>query len=348
MDRGEEERIMRIRAEKSRLWLLVAVLLVLALAITACGGKEQPAAGGGASQGKTVEIKVGTAPSGSVFYALGVKLSEVIPAALPNYKVTAQPTGATVENIRRMSTGELDIAFTYGSNIYWANAGEKVFKEKYPVRVLVGGHLAPWVLLVREDAGITSWKNLKGKRIANAPPGGLIAEEVWATALEYYGLTPKDLATVTKIPNVNETVEQIKNKQLDGLFWPTARGGMAPFIDLARSTKTRWLGFDEEAIKHILAKYPFLVRAEVPVGTNEGQANSYVSVSDRVHIVAMEKMDEEVAYNLTKAIVENNRFAEVMPAGSEWTRESAVASKGTLEYHPGAIKYYKEIGIWDK
>ncbi|MGB9860318.1 MAG: TAXI family TRAP transporter solute-binding subunit [Moorellaceae bacterium] len=341
---------MRIRLSR----LLALILMLSSLMLAACGGTRQPAvpegsSGGGSPSATTpVEITIGTGPSGGAFYPLGVKLSESIPQVLPNYRVTAQPTGAGAENIKRVSSGELDLGITYASNIYWANRGEKIFTQAIPVRILVAGQLAPYVLVVRQDSGVRSWTDLKGKRIVDAPQGGLLGTELFAAALQCYGLSSKDLKSVSKAANLQDAVEQIKNGQLDGVFWPVPRGTTpSALIDLARSTGVSWVGFDEGTVAKLLEIFPFLRRVEVPAGSNEGQSAPYVTVSDTTVIFVHESMDQTVAYDLTKAIVENNRFTEIGPAGAEWTLEAAVACKGSVDYHPGAVKYYKEKGVWD-
>lgn len=330
--------------------MLVSLVSVIALVFLVSCKAQKPAATETSTRSaasEKVRITIGTSPSGGAFYSLGTKAAEIISKSVPGYQATAQPSTGPVENVKRMSSGEFDVGYVLTGLAYWAARGEKPFDKPYPVRVLVAGHMEPWVLVVREDSGIRDWRDLKGKRIANAPPGSPLAEGVWNATLEYYKVASKDLALITKVPSLQDTVEQIKARQLDGVFWPTGRGGTSALIDLASSTKVRWIGLGEEASQYVIKRYPFLEKAIVPAGTQEGQKDTYVSVGSRTVIVAMADMDEEVAYNLTKALVEHSdEFRTVGLLGEEWTPENAVASRNAVEYHPGAVKYYRERGLW--
>jgi len=99
-----------------KLVLTITLLLLLVLTVTACGGKTEEATdkqdqGAVDKAAPEVQINIGTAPSGSLFYALGVKMGELITNNVPGYTATAQPTGASVENIKRMTAGELQMGY---------------------------------------------------------------------------------------------------------------------------------------------------------------------------------------------------------------------------------------------
>jgi TRAP transporter TAXI family solute receptor len=328
----------------------VILLLVLTFTITACGssgGPKEKQSQEGASKGVPTVINIGTAPSGSAFYALGVKMSDLITKYVPGYTATAQPTGASVENVKRMAGGDLQMGFAFGGNLYYALKGEKFFDKKYDVRAIIAGHPATWMLIVREDSGIKDWTDLKGKKIASNPPGGGMGNDIWLSVLEFYGLKESDLAKVSKIPNLDDAVQQIKDRNLDGVCWPVAKGGTSALTDLANSVKVRWIGVSEEGIKYVINKYPFLSRVTVPAGSNKGQDNDVSAIGDICHIFVRADMPEDQVYNITKAIMDHAAdLKEAVPCGEDYTLQNAVITAKTIPFHPGAIKYYKEKGVW--
>ena len=335
-----------------KLVLTITLLLLLILTVTACGGKTEEATdkqdqGAVDKAAPEVQINIGTAPSGSLFYALGVKMGELITNNVPGYTATAQPTGASVENIKRMTAGELQMGYAYGGNIYYGLKGEKFFEEPHDMQVLIAGHPSAWMLIVRKDSGIENWTDLKGKRIGSNPPGAGMGYDIWLAILEYYQIKESDLAKVSRIQNLNDAVQQIKDGHLDGVCWPVATGGVPALTDLANSFEVNWLGVDEDGIKYVTEKYPFLSAITTKGGSNKGQVNDVTSAGDTSHIVVKADMPEEQAYQITKAIMDNaDALAAAIPAGADYTLETATITANVLPYHPGAIKYYKEKGVW--
>jgi TRAP transporter TAXI family solute receptor len=332
--------------------LTITLLLLLMLTVTACGGKTEETTdkqnqGTPGKSAPAMQINIGTAPSGGVFHALGVKMGELITNNVPGYTATAQPTGASVENIKRMTANELQMGFAYGGNIYYGLKGEKFFKEPHDMQVIIAGHPSPWMLIVREDSGIKNWTDLKGKRIASNPPGSGMGYDIWLAILEYYKIKESDLAKVSRIQNLNDAVQQIKDGHLDGVCWPVATGGAPALTELANSFKVNWIGVDETGIKYVVDKYPFLSSFTIKGGSNKGQDQDVTSAGDICHIIVKTDMTEEQAYQITKAIMDNaDDLKAAVPAGADYTLKTAAITAKVLPYHPGAIKYYKEKGVW--
>ncbi|MCL2336600.1 MAG: TAXI family TRAP transporter solute-binding subunit [Firmicutes bacterium] len=335
-----------------KLVFTVTLLLLLVLTVTACGSNAsqttaKPDQGADSKTVPKVQINIGTAPSGSLFYALGIKMAELITNNIPGYTATAQPTGASVENIKRMSANELQMGYAYGGNIYYALKGEKFFTEPHDIKVLFAGHPSTWILIAPKDSGIANWTDLKGKRIGSNPPGSGMGYDIWLAILEYYKIKESDLAGVSRIQNLDDAVQQIKDGHLDGVCWPISTGGVPALTELATSTDVNWIGVDAEGIKYIIDKYPFLSAITIKAGNNKGQDKDITSAGDYSHIVVRADMPDDMAYQITKAIMDNtDALKAAVPAGADYTVENAVITAKVLPYHPGAIKYFKEKGVW--
>lgn len=213
--------------------------------------------------------------------------------------------------------------------------------------MLIAGHFSPWLLVVRDDSGIKNWTDLKGKRIGSNAPGGGMGYDIWLAILEYYNIEESELGKVNRIQNLNDAVQQIQDGHLDGVCWPIATGGTPALTELANSHKLNWIGVEEAGIKYVIDKYPFLSQFTIKGGSNKGQDNDVTSVGDIVHIIVRTDMAEEEAYQITKAIMDNvDELKVAVPAGADYKLETATITSKVLPYHPGAIKYYKEKGVW--
>lgn len=337
---------------KKLIFLLLATL-VLVGSLIGCGG-EAPAGGNGAeapapapAPAETVHISIGTAPAGGDFYNTGVLIADILNQELTNYRVNAEPTDAAVDNIRRMQRGEMEMGFTYAANVYWAVRGEEIFDEEIPLDILIATTTAPWHLMVRADSGIDSWADLAGKRVAGVPAGGLVGWKIIDRSLEFYGMTRDDLAAMPAVTNLPDMIEEIKAGDFDGIVWPFPVRGAPAFIDLGATTDLKWISMEEDHMDYILEELPFLSKVTIPAGSNEGQPMDFTCVAEITLIMIRPDLDEQVVYEMTEALAKNlHRFEELSVAGREVTLERAVAVKDVLNYHPGAVKYYQEQGVW--
>jgi len=146
---------------------------------------------------------------------------------------------------------------------------------------------------------------------------------------------------------LNDAVQQIKDGHLDGVCWTIATGGAPALTDLANSFEVNWIGVDPDGIKYVIDKYPFLSSFTTKGGSNKGQDHDVTSVGDICHIIVKSDMPEDQAYQITKAVMDNaDALKAAVPAGKDYTLETATITANVLPYHPGAIKYYKEKGVW--
>lgn len=252
-----------------------------------------------------------------------------------------------MDNLRRVDRGQLKLGFAYSSNVYWSLRGEEGFEKEFDSRVVITGQQQPWILWAHRDSGINSWGDLKGKRVSGPPAGGVVGWRIIEGSLAYHGLSRDDLAMLIPSTNLNDVAEMIKARQLDALAWPIARGGVGALIDLVTTAPINYVGMEEGQIDYLLEKMPFLKRIQVEPNDFERQPNGFSTVGEFIEIFTMASTPEQEVYDITKTIVENlHTFPELMPAGIEWTPERAIASRELLPYHPGAIRYYKEIGVW--
>ena len=288
-------------------------------------------------------VNVLTGGTSGVYYPLGVALSGNIGKALPNAKVSVQATKASVENLNLLQAGRGEIAFTLGDSLSDAWKGNEEAGFKTPLRKLRGiaaiypNHIQ---IVASADSGIRTLADLKGKRISvGAPKSGT---ELNARAvLKAAGLSYKDFAKVEYLP-FGESVELMKNRQLD-VTLQSAGLGVASLRDLAVSMKIVVIEIPPDVVAKV--GDPAYQPAIIPANTYEGQAKDVPSIAIQNFLVTHEGVSNEMAYMMTKALWENlDALVAAHAAGKAIKKENAV--KGMpLPLHPGAEKYYREIGL---
>ena len=317
--------------------------LVLALSLTivtaACGG------GGSDSGSASVQrfVSIGTAPPGGAFFVVGGALGETLSEHGPGWEVTSEATKGSQENIRRLDRGELDIALSNAAITYFAVRGEGSWEKPYPLRAVMT--LAPNVALfiTPESSGVRAIADLRDKR-AVVGPAGAGWEAFVSRIVEAHGLTYDEFTPL------NNTQAGAVDMLADGSAAAAFLGGAVPTASIVQASTSQdilLIPFDEDAKKNLVAEYPFFYEHTIPAGTYRGQDEDFHGLDvGSMHLVTSAAADEELVYQITKTIYENREaVAAIHPAGKAINPENVVRDTG-VEFHPGAIRYFREIGIW--
>jgi hypothetical protein len=136
----------------------------------------------------------------------------------------------------------------------------------------------------------------------------------------------------------------------DGSAAAAFLGGAVPTASITQATASRdmhFIPYSEESKRELVDTYPFFRRATIPAGTYRGQDDEFHGLDvGSMHLITSAAVDEELVYRITRIIYENRAaVTERHAAGRAIQPGNVVRDTGTT-FHPGAIRYYKEIGIW--
>ena len=288
-------------------------------------------------------INVLTGGTSGVYYPMGVALSQIYAKSIPDAKSSVQATKASAENLNLLQAGRGEIAGTLGDSLSDAWKGDADAGFATPLKKLRGiAAIYPnYIQIVASaESGIRTLADLKGKRISvGAPKSGT---ELNARAvLKAAGLTYKDFDKVEYLP-FGESVELMKNRRLD-VTLQSAGLGVSALRDLAASMKIVVV----EVPPDVVAKIgdPAYQPAVIPAGTYEGQTKDAPSIAIQNFLVTHEGVSTDTVYKMTKALWEHlDALAAAHSAGKSIKLQNAL--KGMpLPLHPGAEKYYREIGM---
>ena len=288
-------------------------------------------------------INVLTGGTSGVYYPLGVALAGAIGKALPSAKTSVQATKASVENLNLLQSGRGEIAFTLGDSLSDAWKGNAEAGFPAPLKKLRGiAAIYPNYIqiMARADSGIKTLADLKGKKISvGAPKSGteINARVILAAA----GITYKDFARVEYLP-FGESVELMKNRQIDATL-QSAGLGVSALRDLATAMDAVLVPIPADVIKK--TNDPAYLSGVVPANTYRGQTSDVPTATVQNYLVTHEGVSNETVYGMTKALWSN--LDQLVAAHSA---AKAIDPKRALEgmplpLHPGAEKYYKEVGL---
>ena len=314
------------------------VLLLFAGLVAGCAG--EPAA----EAPERRFLSIGTAPPGGAFFVVGSALGEVLQQYGPEgWQVTAEATKGTQENIRRLASGELDLALANAAISHFAVRGEGGWERAYAIRAVMT--LAPNVALfiTPADSGVETLADLKGRRVVVGPAGAGF-EYFLRPILAAHGVAYEDFTALFNTQS--GAVDMLADGSADAAFL----GGAVPTASITQAATTgdiRFVPFDEAAKEELISSYPFFAAAVVPAGTYRGQEEEFRGLNvGSMHLIAYESTDEEVVYQATRTLWEQReRVVEKHAAGRAIQAANVVRDTGT-PFHPGAERFYREIGIW--
>ena len=288
------------------------------------------------------QLTLATGGTAGTYYPLGGAIAQIISTKTGIVNITAQSTGASVENMNLIGAGDVDIAIVQNDIAHYALNGIEFFKVKN-TNFSAMARLYPEIIQTITAAGspINSVGDFKGKKISVGAPGSgneANARQITdAFGLNYKSFEPHFLSYA-------ETADHFKDKLLDAFMFTTGAPNSA-IQDIATLHALKFIpiaGADRELL---IRKYPFFAKEVIPANTYKGQPDPVETVAVQAILIVHNSLPEDVVYAMTKALFENKgEIAQAHHKGNSIDPKRALDGI-TVPVHPGAQKYYKEIGL---
>jgi TRAP transporter TAXI family solute receptor len=285
-------------------------------------------------------VVVKSARAGTSYYALAIGTSKAL-MTVPGVEASVEESLGSVANVKEARTRG-SYLFTSTSDLI-AQAMKKIkpFDEGGYERIRAlwafPGVVMHWV--VRQDSGIKTIRDLEGKRFI---PGGIgtATERLTKLVFKVYGLEGKvDLPAV----DLKEGVDAVANRRAVG--FTTGSPFPTPMVmELVATTPIRLLEIGEAEYKKLTEVDPTYSPTVIPADTYKGVSGAIKTVASPVLMYTTDDMSDDLAYKLTKAFWENRKIiADAHATGNGL--DIAGIRYGVAKVHPGAQRYYKEVGV---
>lgn len=317
--------------------------------VVAVGLTVATASGAAAAERKYVNI--GTAGIGGGYYPTGGFICNVLNKSRKsqghNIRCTVESTGGSVANLRSMQAEELDVAIVQSDWQYHSYRGTSKFEEdgaNEDLRFLFSLHLDTAHLVARADGGLADFSDLTSKTV-NIGNAGSGSEASMTFALSRYGKTPEEaFGQVTRLTS-REQAQALCDGKIDAFFYTT--GITASSITEATNTcDASVLNWSDETVDAMIAEFPYYAKSVIPAGSYRGQEAEVTTWGLGATLVASADTDEEVVYNMVKAVFDN--FEDFKAQSTLYvglTREGSVKNGRSIPFHPGAERYFREVGL---
>ena len=288
------------------------------------------------------QLSIATGGTGGVYYPMGGGLAEIVNNHVDGYAATAEVTGASVENMGLVATGDADIALALADTVQQAYTGTGRFDgQQLPMLRAMGVAYANMIQIVTlEGNGITTLQDLAGKRVSVGAPGSgteVNAEQILsANGVSYDDIDEQRL-------NFNETADALANGDIDAGFWSVG-APTSSILNLATTNNIVLIELSDAELAAADASNPVFAITKLAGGTYEGVDNDVNVIGVPNVLVVSSEMSDDLAYEITKAMFVNiAELQAVHPAALQTTVELAL-SASPIPLHPGAIRYFEEIG----
>lgn len=320
-----------------RIVVPLLVFVALGLLLLAQGFQHEDA------RAATRQLTFVTGGVGGPYHVIGSGLAELWNRAIPGINVSVTATAASVVNLRMISGGRADIAFTQSDIAFFAYRGLEMFQSPLRnIRLLTEMHTNYVQIATLRDSPIQSVADLRGKRVGVGAPGSGTEANTRAV-LAAYGIQYRDLAKPDFL-SYAETAQQLSNRNIDAGFMT---GGLpvAAMTELATTRPIRLLPVDPSVIAKLRQDFPMYIEGTIPAGTYPGQTEPVRTVAMKNYLVVPAEMDDELAYRLVKTLYDNiEQVRTFHNAVSSLDIKTAVETLA-IPLHPGAERYFREKGL---
>lgn len=338
--------------------ILLALLLLFSVAACSQPAPEAPAQQAPAEQAPaeqapasdltyeipTVNLRLGCTNATGTYTVVGTAISQVMNEFCPSVQITPEVTDGAVSNMQMLATNDLDLGMS--SSFVCSEAatgGSKNFAEPNEMYVLCSFNASAVHFVAREGSGIQSIQDLVGKRVSTCEPGSS-HEKYGLNLLASNGIDPEqDLDNWARI-SISDSCDAIADNRLDAVFY---MGGapVTKVLELVENGDGYFVELDQTSVDGFIAEYPFAYESVIPAGVYGDEELSCIVGTNL--IVASKDLPEDVAYWVVKTLFDHFDSWNTCHASVKnyfMSLENAILG-APIDFHPGAIKYFQEIGL---
>ena len=292
-------------------------------------------------------VTVGTGGVTGVYYPTGGAICRLVNKNRKEHGVrcSVESTGGSVYNINTIREGELQFGVAQSDWQYHAYHGTSKFADAgafEDLRAVFSVHPEPFTVVARADSGITSFDDLKGKRVNVGNPGSG-QRGTMEVLMDAMGWSMSDFALATELKAAEQSAALCDN-QIDAMVY-TVGHPSGSIQEATTSCDSVLVNVTGAAVDQLVADNDFYRTATIPGGMYRGSDSDVQTFGVGATVVTSAAVSDEAVYTLVKAVFENfDDFKKLHPAFANLKESEMIQDGLSAPLHPGAVKYYKERG----
>lgn len=291
-------------------------------------------------------ITIGTGGQTGVYYVVGTSICQLVnrDTAKTHVKCNAPSTGGSVANLNAIADKQMDMGIAQSDWQYHAYNGTSSFESKKndKLRAVFSLHAEPFTLMARDDSGIKSFDDLKGKRVNVGDPGSGTRATI-NVIMAAKGWTDKDYRVASELKPA-EMASAMCDNNLDAITYNVGHPNGA-LKEAAASCDSHLVPVTGPEIDKLVAEHSYYAKAVIPGGLYKGTDNPVETFGSYATLVTSEEVDADKVYAVVKAVFDNfDRFKRLHPAFANLKEQEMITNALSAPLHEGAARYYKERG----
>ncbi len=317
------------------------------LSVVAVGAAVAGAFGSPAAAQQQQFISIGTGGVTGVYYPAGGAICRLVNQNRKEHGIrcSVESTGGSIYNLNALRQGELEFGVVQSDWQHHSYHGTSQFSDAGPheeLRAVFALHPEPFTVVARADAGVKTFEDLKGKRVNVGNPGSG-QRGTMEVVLEALGWTMSDFALASELKSAEQS-QALCDNQIDAMVF-TVGHPSGSIQEATTSCDSVLVSVEGEAIDKLIEENPYYRKAVIPGGMYRGTDADITTFGVGATLASTSDVDEEVVYQLVKAIFENfEDFQKLHPAFESLKPEEMISEGLSAPLHAGAERYYKEKG----
>jgi len=293
-------------------------------------------------------ITIGTGNPAGVYFVTGNAICQLVhkeaaEGGKRDIRCAAPPTRGSTDNIDQISDGGFEFGVARSDWQYHAySCTSKRVKCYRKLRSVFSVYPEPFQIIVREDSGINTWRDLKGKRVNIGKPGSG-DRSIMELLMRAHGTLSSDFKMATELTSAARS-RALCDGEIDafGYVVGVPSAGVSAATD---ACSARIINLNGGVEKKLVYGYPYYAFATIPKGTYKTSHSDVTTFGVMVTFVTSEDVPEDIVYEVTHAVFENfDDFRKMHPVFGHLDPLRMVKDGLSAPLHPGALRFYKENG----
>ena len=292
-------------------------------------------------------VTIGTGGQTGVYYVVGGSICRLVNKGTKDHDIKCtHTTGGSVANINGIRAGDLDMGVAQSDWQYHAYNGTA--PDKFPdgafqeLRAVFSVHPEPFTVVARTDANISSFMDLKGKRVNVGNPGSG-QRGTMEVVMEKLGWTMGDFALASELKSAEQSQALCDNK-IDAIVFTVGHPN-GSIKEATTSCDAHLVSVEGPEIDKLASDNDYYAKATIPGGMYKGSDNDTNTFGVGATFVTSTKTDADTVYQIVKAVFDNfDRFKKLHPAFANLDQSKMIVNNLSAPLHDGAVRYYKEQG----
>lgn len=295
-------------------------------------------------------VSIGTGGVTGVYYPTGGAICRLVNRNRKEHGIRCgvESTGGSVFNINAVRGGELEFGVAQSDWQFHAYNGTSRFEEQGAfegLRAVFSVHPEPFTVVARADAGISTFEDLKGKRVNVGNPGSG-QRGTMEVLMDAMGWTMGDFSLSSELQAAEQS-QALCDNNIDAMVY-TVGHPSGSIQEATTSCDSVLVTVENDATAKLIADNSYYRSAVIPGGMYRGNDEDVNTFGVGATFVSSTDVPDDVVYEIVKAVFENiDQFRSLHPAFANLDPEQMASAGLSAPLHPGAERYYKEAGLID-